>query len=331
MNVFRALWVEEMGDGRYSRKVAERTIEQLPLAEVLVRVLYSSLNYKDALSASGNRGVTRIYPHTPGIDAAGIVEESTSDLHFRGEKVLVVDPSIGVSIPGGFGQYVRVPADRLIKLPTGLTLHDSMALGTAGFTAALMMEQFVRHEIAPESGDILVTGATGGVGSMGVAILAKLGYHVIAATSKMNQTDYLMQLGAAEVISSERLNDQSERPLLSARWAGVLDTVGGNYLSTAIRATKSGGVVTACGNAASPELHLTVYPFILRGVKLIGVDATQGSTEERSLIWHKLANEWKPARLGDMAREVTLDGLSREIDIMLKGGQVGRVIVNLWG
>lgn len=331
MEKFRALWVEEIGDGRVARRVVERDIDQLPPNEVLVRVLYSSLNYKDALSANGNRGVTRVYPHTPGIDAAGLVEESASPLFAAGDKVLAAAPELGVSIPGGFGQFVRVPAARLFHLPVGLTLRESMMLGTAGYTAAMMIAELVKNEVRSDSGDILVTGATGGVGSLGVAILAKIGYHVVAATSKTGQIDYLKRLGAGEVISSDAVNDKSDRALLSARWAGVLDTVGGNYLSTAIRGAKPGGVVTACGNAASPELHLTVFPFILRGVRLIGADATQANSEERVKIWQKLAADWKPDMLESMVREVNLDGLSAEIDTILRGGQIGRVLVNLRG
>ncbi len=326
---FRALWVEETGPGRFQRRVIFRKISDLPAAGVLVQVQYSSVNYKDALSASGNKGVTRRYPHTPGIDAAGVVAASVIPEFHPGDKVILAAGEAGVSWPGGFGQYTRVPADWLIPLPPGLTAREAMSLGTAGFTAALMVDRMMAAGVKPD-GDILVTGATGGVGSIAVSILAREGYRVVAATGKVeDQRSYLQGLGAAEVIHRDEVNDSSAKPLLSGRWAGVIDTVGGNYLATAIRATRPLGVVAACGNAASPDLPLTVYPFILRGVSLLGIDVTHVSREDRVRLWGKLGREWKPADLDGMVREIGLDDLDQEIGAMLVGKQARRLLVNL--
>lgn len=326
---FKALWVEEVEPDQFTRSVVERSVDDLPEGDVLVQVCYSSLNYKDALSAAGNRGVTRRYPHTPGIDAAGVVLESRDSAFKAGDEVLVIAPELGVSSPGGFGQMLRVPSAWLLPLPKGLTLRESMAYGTAGFTAAACLEKLQRMGVMPEQGEILVTGATGGVGIIAVGLLALEGYHAVAATGKLEQADLLRRLGAAEVVHRDEVNDSSGRPLLHARWAGVIDTVGGSFLSSAVRATKPNGVITACGNAASPDLPLNVFPFILRGVSLIGVDITRPAMQEREQLWRKLGSSWKLPLLDELVREVTLDQLNPEIDRILQGGQVGRVIVNL--
>ena len=326
--MFRALWVEETSPGQYTRRVIDRAIDDLPEGDVLIRVKYSSLNYKDALSASGGRGVTRRYPHTPGIDAAGVVEESTSPDFRAGDEVLVIADQLGVSAPGGFGQYVRVPDTWLVRLPRRLTLRQSMVYGTAGFTAAMCVDRIMRAGLIPEQGEVLVTGSTGGVGSIAVGILAKEGFQVTAATGKLEKANLLRALGASQVILRNEVLDTSGKPLLHARWAGVVDTVGGDYLSSAIRATQAQGVVTACGNAAGPNLPLTVYPFILRGVTLIGIDVTRVPRDERVRLWEKLSREWKFEGLDELGREVALDGLEDEIGRMLQGGQIGRIIIN---
>lgn len=327
---YLALYVEEIAPGQFTRQVAARPLDDLPAGDVLVQVKYSSLNYKDALSASGNKGVTRHYPHVPGIDAAGLVIESQSDVFRPGELVLSITGELGVNIPGGFGQYIRVPADWLIALPAEMRLRQSMAYGTAGFTAAMCVDRLQRAGVTPGAGDVLVTGATGGVGSIAVGILAKEGYRVTAATGKTDSHDLLRALGASEVVSRETIQDTSSRALLHARWAGVVDTVGGGYLSTALRAALPGGVVTACGNAASAELAMTVYPFILRGVSLIGIDALLPGRAERERLWGRLAGDWRLPQIEALAREVTLTGLDEEIQAMLAGAQQsGRVVVNL--
>jgi acrylyl-CoA reductase (NADPH) len=326
---FRALQVDEAGDGKFLRRVIQRDIADLPEGEVLVKVEYSSLNYKDALSAAGNKGVTRHYPHTPGIDAVGVVISSSAPEFSPGDEVLAVSPELGVSSPGGFGQFIRVAASWLIPAPQGLSLREAMIFGTAGFTAALCVMELQSAGVRPDMGDVLVTGSTGGVGMMTVGILAREGYCVTAATGKMSLSSRLSELGASRVIDREEVNDSSGKPLLSGQWAGVVDTVGGNFLSTAVRSAKAGGVVTACGNASSPDLSLTVYPFILRGVRLIGIDATRTPKSERVRVWNKLGRAWKLDRLNELAREVDLEQLDPEIDRILRGEQAGRVVVRL--
>jgi putative YhdH/YhfP family quinone oxidoreductase len=269
---YRALVVEEVRTDVFECKVQNRVIDDLPSGDVLIRVKYSSLNYKDVLSASGNKAVTKRYPHTPGIDAVGIIEESRTNTFRKGEKVIVSGYDLGMNTSGGFGQYIRVPADWVVRLPEELELKESMIYGTAGFTAGMSVEKLV-ESIEPDDGEILVTGASGGVGSMAVAILAKLGYTVIGVSGKPKAEGFLKRLGAKEVIGRDGLRHGLDRPLAKARWAGVIDTVGGELLAAAIKSTKPLGVVTCCGNVASPDLPLTVYPFILRGVTLVGIDA----------------------------------------------------------
>lgn len=325
---FRALIVRESSKGNFIHSVEKRSIDSLPDGDVLIRVRYSSLNYKDALSTSGNRGVTRRYPHTPGIDGAGIVESCTTGVFNPGDQVLVHGYDLGMNTAGGFGQYIRVPEDWVVPLPDGLSLRESMILGTAGFTAAMSIHKIESHS-GNRDGSYLVTGATGGVGSFAVAILHLLGYSATAATGKSEQHDYLHQIGADEIIARDEVLDATGKALLQRKWAGVVDTVGGDILATAIRSTDYEGIVTTCGNAASHELALTVYPFILRGVSLLGIDSANYPMPIRREIWKKLASDWKPPHLEQFARESTLDDLSEEVDRILAGQQIGRVLVNL--
>lgn len=324
---FDALWIEEQPDGSFARSIVRRSTDDLPAGDVLVRVHYSSLNYKDALSASGNRGVTRKYPHTPGIDAAGTVVESAVDAFGPGDEVIVIGYDLGMNTAGGFGGYIRVPAGWVVKRPAGLLLREAMIVGTAGFTAAQCVAALVDHGVTPESGEVLVTGATGGVGSMAVAMLGKLGYNVTAATGKRDEVDFLHNLGARTVLERAEVDDQSGKVLLRERWAGVVDTVGGNILASAVKATRYGGSVAACGMVASGALELTVFPFILRGVKLLGIDSVNLPIEERRSMWERLAGPWKPPLLEQMAREVRLADLDAEIEAILLGQQRGRVVV----
>ncbi len=317
-------------DGKFTREITTRQIDSLPDGEVLLSVKYSSLNYKDALSAIGNRGVTKNYPHTPGVDAAGIVEYSKSGEFELGDEVIVHGYDLGMNTSGGFGQCVRVPADWVVSLPAGLDLKESMMYGTAGFTAAQSVLKIVEGGVRPEDGKILVTGATGGVGSMAVAILGKAGYSVTASTGKTEQEQFLVGLGAEEVIGREDLTDPSGRLLLKGQWAGVVDTVGGEILATAIKSTGQRGVVTTCGNVASHELNTNVYPFILRGITLVGIDSASCPMERRRLVWEKMSGEWKLDILEQMCRTVSLEDVDPEIDVILKGGQVGRVVIDLW-
>ncbi len=325
---FQALIVEEGPDQTFSRRIREKQIAELPEGEVLVQVAYSSLNYKDALSAVGNRGVTRSYPHTPGIDAAGTVADSDRPEFKPGDPVIVTSYDLGMNTAGGFGQYIRVPGDWVVPLPKGLSLKESMMLGTAGFTAGLSVHH-LSHTLGPEAGDILVTGASGGVGSLAVAILSKLGYAVTGVSGKPTAVEYLKNLGAKAVISREEATDTGKKPLLKARWAGVVDTVGGDILATAIKSTSHFGTVTCCGNAASPDLPLTVFPFILRGVRLIGIDSQNCPMATRRKVWQKLAGEWKPDPLKAIATEIALSELNENIDAILQGGQQGRKVVKV--
>lgn len=325
---YRALVVKEAGDGKFVRAVEGKHVSHLPAGEVLVRVRYSSLNYKDALSASGNRGVTRRYPHTPGIDVAGTVAESAAGDFAVGDEVVVAGFDLGMNTPGGFGQYIRVPAGWVVKLTPGLTLKESMMLGTAGFCAGLCV-----HELAaaatPGQGQVLVTGATGGVGSIAVGILSKLGYSVVAISSKHDAAAFLEPLGAKEVVDRESFTRGSSRALLRSRWAGVVDTVGGEILATAIKSTQPLGIVTCCGNAASPELPLNVYPFILRGVTLVGIACQNCPVSLRKAILVKLADEWRFDQLEDICDEISLSELDARIELMLGGRLKGRIVVNL--
>ena len=329
--IFRAMVVHEITKGQFVRRIEDRSLADLPQGDVLIRVHYTSLNYKDALSASGHRGVTRTYPHTPGIDAAGVVEESADDRFEPGDRVLVTGYDLGMNTAGGFGQYVRVPAEWVVEVPRELSLRESMIYGTAGVTAGLSVLKLQAHGVTPEQGEILVTGATGGVGSLAVGILASDGYPVVAATGKLEAAQFLLDLGAQEVGHRDEVRDASGRPLLSGRWAGAVDTVGGEYLATALKSTRIDGVVTCCGLVASPELPTTVYPFILRGVSLLGIDSENCPMATRLRLWRKLAGEWKLANLNDLANECSLDGLEVEIERILQGKQRGRVVVDLTG
>ncbi len=325
---FNALVVTE-SSGKFFKNIEGKKISELPAGEVLINVKYSSLNYKDALSANGNRGVTRHYPHTPGIDAAGIVVESSNNEIKEGSKVIVTGYDLGMNTSGGFGQYIRIPAEWVIKLPDGLSLKESMIYGTAGFTAALAIDKLLLNGISIDSGEILVTGASGGVGSMAVALLSKLGFSVTASTGKSDKHDYLRKLGADKIINREMTEDISGRALLPTRWGGVIDSVGGTILTGAIKSTKFGGSIAACGLTQSPQINSTVYPFILRGVNLLGIDSAHCISNKRNKIWDKLASDWKPDSLEYCSTECTLSELGQKIELILQGKLTGRTVVNL--
>lgn len=326
---FKALLVEQPEKKVFTRNIVTRSVDDLPEGELLVKVHYSSLNFKDALSSVGNPGVTRNFPHTPGIDAAGEVISCSDGSFAAGDKVVVTSYDLGMGTDGGFGQMIRVPSKWAVKLPAGLSLKESMMLGTAGLTAAMSVHELVESGIKPDAGPILVTGATGGVGSLAVAMLAKGGYSVTAVTGKMDQEEYLKGLGAERVISRETLLTGSDRPMLKPTWAGVVDCVGGEMLACAIKSTKPLHAVTCCGLVGSPDLPVNVFPFILRGVRLIGIDSAEYPLESRIKVWSKLASDWKLDNLESMVDEVTLSGLEEKIQAMLKGGLKRRALVNL--
>jgi acrylyl-CoA reductase (NADPH) len=323
---FRALVIEETDDKQFTRTIQTRTISDLPEGDLLIKVHYSSLNYKDALSATGNKGVTKNYPHTPGIDAAGVVEQSGSEKFNTGDEVVVTSYDLGMNTDGGFGEYIRVPSEWALKLPEGISLKESMIFGTAGFTAGMAIFQIIK-KIVPAQGEILVTGASGGLGSLAIAILSKLGYKVAAASGKADAQNFLKGIGASNIISREELLSGKERPMLKPHWSAVIDTVGGDLLANAIKSTDLQGIVACCGNAASPSLNINVFPFILRGVSLVGIDSQNCLMPRREEIWTLLATDWKPPLSADFYHEVTLDKLNDKIDQILQGKITGRIIL----
>lgn len=323
---YNAMQVIEKENGTFESNIIEKSITELPKDHVIIKVHYSSLNYKDALSATGNKGVTRNYPHTPGIDAAGVIEISGSTKFNLGEKVIVTGYDLGMNTPGGFGEYITVPATWVVPCPKSLTLKESMIYGTAGFTAALSVNKLLSAGVKPEDGKILVTGGTGGVGSVAISLLSNLGYEVIASTGKTHEKEKLLNIGAKDIIDRKELNDTSNRAMLKSRWASVIDTVGGNTLATALKTTKYGGCVTCCGNVDSDEFSSSVYPFILRGISLFGIDSVQCPMLLREEIWLKLASNWK-IDLNSAITEVSLTQLNERIQLMLQGKHVGRTII----
>ena len=328
MSPFRALLVEKNDIG-FSRTVVERNVSELPPGDLLVDVRFSSLNYKDALSATGNPGVTRKFPHTPGIDAAGLVLESAVPDFKTGDEVIVIGFDLGMNTPGGFGQRIRVPAGWAVHRPAGLSLRDSMILGTAGLTAGLCVHKLLHAGTRPEGGPILVTGASGGVGSVAIALLAKLGFSVTAATGKTDQAEFLTGLGAAEIIGRDELRAGADRPLLKERWGGVVDTVGGDILFNAVKSLRYGCSLAACGLVNSVDLPGTVLPFILRHVNLLGIDSVQLPIDQKREIWERLAGDWKLTQLEQMVRPLSIGTVSVAIDEILAGRMTGRGLVDL--
>ncbi|SDG00793.1 YhdH/YhfP family quinone oxidoreductase [Phytopseudomonas seleniipraecipitans] len=329
MTSFFALQAAPDANGAFAQQVVERDVADLPAGELLIRVQYSSLNFKDALSASGQRGVSRHYPHTPGIDAAGVVEHSSAAEFAEGDEVIVTGYDLGMNTAGGFGQYIRIPAGWAIKRPQGLSLREAMILGTAGLTAALCIDKLERSGLEPDDGPVLVTGATGGVGSISVMLLSALGYNVAAATGKEQQADLLTRLGAKQIVPRLELQSGTDRPLLREQWAGAVDTVGGDILFNVLKATQYGGSVACCGLTAGVDFQASVLPFILRGVNLLGVDSVELPLVVKASMWDKLSLQWKLPNLDDLVTEVSLTQLPAAIAQILRGEQVGRVLVRL--
>jgi alcohol dehydrogenase len=324
MGTYRALVVHREGDA-LPRQIETLDEAALPEGDVLIEVHYSSLNYKDGLSAQGNPGVTRHFPHTPGIDASGIVLESRVPNFAPGDAVIVIGFDLGMGTAGGFGERIRVPAGWVVPCPKGLTLRSAMALGTAGFTAAECVDKLERMGgLAPAQGPVLVTGATGGVGSVAVMLLAQLGYDVVAVTGKADRADWLKGLGAGEVITREALAQGASKPLLAERFAGAVDTVGGELLFNAVKSLRYGGSLAACGLVASPAIPATVLPFILRHVNLLGIDSVQWPLEEKTRLWGRLAQEWALPELETLVETLTLETVSDALDRILAGQMVGR-------
>jgi acrylyl-CoA reductase (NADPH) len=315
-------------NGKVHSRLVETTLNELDAGEVVLKVAYSSVNYKDALAATGVGKVIRRFPCIGGIDVSGVVISSTDSRFKKGDEIIVTSYDLGVSHDGGYADYARVPAAWVVPLPKGLSLFDAMAIGTAGYTAALAIHIMEQNDLKPASGKVAVNGATGGVASIGIDMLAKLGYQVMAITGKDGEDDYLKKLGAAEVLSRHTL-EMGTRPLEKALWAGALDSVGGEQLAWLIRTMQQNGVIGSFGNAGGVELHTTVLPFILRGVRLLGVDSANTAMPLRRAIWARLAGDLRPQHLAEIAHTVSLDQLPGVFEKMLQAQARGRTVVKL--
>jgi putative YhdH/YhfP family quinone oxidoreductase len=324
---FKAFLISEEG-GRTSAAFVDLRGSQLDAGEVLLRVAYSSVNYKDALAATGAGRIVRRFPCVGGIDMAGTVLESADPRFAKGDAVIATSFDLGVAHHGGYAEYARVPADWVVPLPRGMSSFESMALGTAGFTAALGIQRLEDNGLRPGQGPVAVTGASGGVGSLAVDILARLGHHVVAITGKDAEHDYLRRLGAKEVVSRHGL-DMGKRPLEKSIWAGAYDTVGGEPLAWLTRTMQQGASIAACGLTAGPRLETTVMPFILRGNSLLGVDSGYWPMPGRQRIWERLATDLRPGHLAEMTRTIRFDELPGTFPEFLAARVRGRIVVDL--
>ncbi len=321
---YLAYYVEE-NDGEFSSSISELELQKPEDGFVQIEVSHSSLNYKDALSASGNKGVTRNYPFVPGIDAAGTIADANSSQFTDGDEVIVTGYDMGMNTPGGFGEYINVPAAWVVKKPANLSSLEAMAIGTAGITAAASVLKIYDSSKASEL-PVLVSGATGGVGSVGVMLMSKLGKEVSALTGKSSSTDFLKSIGADNIIMRDEYLEAPAKALERPLFASAIDTVGGNVLSKMLPQISPHGVVACCGNVAGIEVNTTVFPFILRGITLAGIDSAESSIEFKTSIWNKFADEWK-LDLSSMIKVVSKESLQQEIDLILQGGQQGRVVL----
>ena len=328
---FNAL-VLDKNDAGFSAGVRQITLDDLPAGDVTVRVHYSSVNYKDGLACLPASPVVTSYPMVPGIDLAGVVTDSSDPRFAVGQEVIAIGRGLGVSQFGGYAEYARLPADWLEPLPPGLTLREAMALGTAGFTAGLAIQRLEENGLKPGDGRVLVTGASGGVGSTAVNMLAGLGYEVSASTGKTEEHDFLRSLGATEIIGREEVSAQPTGPIEDERWAGSVDPVGGETLAYLLRNTRYGGSVANCGLAGGMLLGITVVPFVLRAVNLLGIDSVQCPADVRAKLWLRLGTDLKPKYLTEsIAQEIGLDGIQAVTSTILGGAVKGRTIVRLGG
>ena len=325
---YKALFVEE-ADGAFKRSIVERSTDQLPAGDVLIKVAYSSLNQKDAMSAHGNKGVTRNFPHQPGIDAAGTVVESAVADFKVGDEVVVTGYDLGMNTAGGLGQYIRVPAKWVIKKPQGMSLKQTMQFGTAGLTAQLCINKLEHNGLKKEQGPVLVTGATGGVGSIAIALLANSGYHVVASSGKAEQADYLKGLGAKEVIDRKTLSEENKKPMLKDVYAAAIDVAGGNTLANAIKSVKHSGSVAACGLVENPNFPGVVFPHILRNVNLLGVDSVEIPLADKKAAWEKLARAASLPAINSLNEEISLDAVIPALEKMIKGGATRHIVVKV--
>lgn len=329
MATYKAFHIHKTDDGVFQQSIEKRDTNDLPGNEVLVRVNFSSLNFKDAMSAHGNKGVTRQFPHQGGIDAAGVVEESASPLFSPGDKVIVTGYDLGMNTAGGLAQYIRVPAAWVLPCPRGLNPKRSMLFGTAGLTAQLCINKLTQMGVSPDRGQVLVTGATGGVGSIAVALLASAGYSVVASSGKADQTDFLKTIGASEVIDRTELSENNPRPLLSERFAGAVDVVGGDTLGNVIKSLMAGGSVACCGLVQAPAFEATVLPFILRGVNLLGVDSVEIPLAQKQAAWKQLARSASLDSIAELNTQITLNQVPDVLNKLFKGGMIGHTNVRI--
>ena len=330
-NSVRCFWVEKT-EGTVTACLRTIGASELPAFEsdsVEIAVEYSSLNYKDALASQGHPGIVRNFPHIPGIDAIGTVIRSGDDRFSTGERVLVTGNQLGVSHKGAWSERIVIPGAWALPLPEGLSPVDAMTLGTAGFTAAQCVDALIIHQVEPGAGPIAVSGATGGVGTLSVMLLAKLGFEVIAISGNLEKHDWLRSLGAADVIDRREFVDESDKPLLGSRFAGAIDAVGGTILQTLLRQTSYRGCLTACGLTGGHELHATVYPFLLRGITLCGIDSAMCPLPERKAIWEKLSGPWRLPNLSDIASIIEMDELANAIGCMMQSQVTGRTVVRV--
>ena len=328
MKTYQALESVKTEEGNVI-SVVEKNVDELPEGDLLIKVSYSSLNYKDAMSASGMPGVTRNYPHTPGIDAVGEIDSSSNKNFKEGDKVIVTGYDLGMNTAGGFGQYIKVPAEWATPLPSGLSESESMSLGTAGLTAGLSVHALEAYRgNSFEGTKSIVTGATGGVGSIALMLLSKLNSEVTAITGKKEQVDFLSGLGASEVILREDLQEVARKPIGKSLWDLGVDVVSGDVLTMLLTSLTPGGAVACSGLVGGPSFESSIFPFILRGNALLGIDSVEIPLEQKSQIWEKFSSDWK-LDLAELTKEVSLDDLENEIEKILQGNQVGRILVNL--
>ncbi|MBK5443706.1 acryloyl-CoA reductase [Peribacillus sp. TH16] len=326
---FDALVVDKQED-QFSVSIQELTLDDLPQGEVLIRVHYSGVNYKDSLASIPNGNIVTNYPIVPGIDLAGVVVSSENPRFKEGDEVIATSYGIGVSQSGGYSEFARVPAEWIVPLPEGLTLKEAMVIGTAGFTAALSVLRLEENNLTPDQGSVLVTGATGGVGSFAVSILSKLGYSVEASTGKESEHGYLKEIGASTIVSREDVYNGKLRALGKQKWSGAVDPVGGEPLASVLSQIQYGGSVAVSGLTAGTNLPATVFPFILRGVNLLGIDSVNCPMDTRLKVWQRLATDFKLAHLEQLIqREITLKDLPDVLPTLLKGEARGRTIVKL--
>lgn len=328
MENFKALLVDKK-DNEFSVNISNLRLNDLPEGDVVIRVAYSSVNYKDGLAATPDGNIVRNYPHVPGIDLVGTVVNSMDERFAEGDEVIATSYEIGVSHLGGYSEYARIPADWIVPLPKDLSMKEAMAYGTAGFTAALSIHQLEESGLTPDAGPVLVTGASGGVGSIAVAMLSRLGYDVVASTGKTSEHDYLYQIGAKEIISREDLQPEKIRPLDKQRWAGAVDPVGGKTLAYILSSIKYGGSVAVTGLTGGPNVPTTVFPFILRGVNLLGIDSVYCPMDVRETLWKRMADELKPVHLEKVTEEISFEELPGTLKAILEGKLKGRTVVKI--